>query len=127
MVDSSGGYAMVGGTVLVLAAASLAAARTRSAGTGVQTGLWAGLVGALVLFTAGVPATLYVAHGTVTDPATLAHFHRSGLPDVASYVISDNLGGLVIMLLLLPVWTLLLGVLGGAAGSAVGSRYFASA
>jgi hypothetical protein len=109
LISSSGGYAMVAGTVLVLAAATLAAARTRSIGTGVQAGLWAGLVGALLLFTAGVPATLYAAHRMV--------------PDVGSYLIGDNLGGLVMMLFLLPVWTLLLGLLGGA----VGSRYFASA
>jgi hypothetical protein len=122
LVDASGGYAVLAGTVLVVAATTLAAARTRSIGTGVRTGLWAGLVGALLLFSAGVPATLYAAHRTVTDPATLADFRRSGLPDVASYVIGDNLGGLVMMLLLLPIWTLLLGALGGAIGTVLADR-----
>jgi hypothetical protein len=127
LTDSTGGYAMLAGTVLVLATATVAAARTRSVGAGTQTGLWAGLVGGLLLFIIGVPATLYAGHHAVVGPATLADFRRSGLPDLTSYLISDNLGGLVMMLLLLPLWSLLLGMLGGALGSAVANRYFASA
>jgi hypothetical protein len=127
LTDATGGYAMLAGAVLVLTTSSLAAARTRSIRTGILTGLWAGLVGALILFIIGVPATLYAAHHTVIDPATLADFRRSGLPDMTTYLISDNLGGLVLMLLLLPLWNLLLGMLGGTLGSTLANRYFASA
>ena len=104
----------LGTSVLIGVAAVLAGRRTGTVLAGLQAGLSAGLVGGLLLFTGGMTATLAMVRRPPTDPALLADVHRSHLPDAATYLVSDNLGGLISMLVLVPIWTVLLGTLAAA-------------
>lgn len=109
-------YSFLAAYAAVLAAAIAAAASRRSLRAGVQVGLWAGLLGALLFFAVGMLATLTIRPGTLTDPYDIAAYPLSGAPDVASYLISDLLGGSIMMLLLFPLATVTVGIIGGALG-----------
>jgi hypothetical protein len=99
---------------------ALAAAGTqRTAARGAALGLWTGLV-AGVAYCVGLLAATYAslgAYGAV--PSLVADFRASGQPSLASYMVSDNLGAAVVMLVMLPVIGLAAGAGGGAAAGGV--------
>jgi hypothetical protein len=97
------------GTVLV--GATLAAAVSRSRRPAIETGLWAGMISALLLFATGIPMLLTTGLPAPQGPAT-----------GTTEPISDYLGGGVSMLLLLPAATLLLGTIGGTPGNRLTGR-----
>lgn len=109
--DLLSGYVWAIALLAFLGIGILAGRATGRAEVGLATGVWAGLAGALSLFVIGMAGTL----ATVGDAP----------PARANWVVSDNLGGLIIMLLMLPVIGLSLTMLGsllGASGHAPDPR-----
>lgn len=104
--------------VATLAVSAGAAAATRSRPAGVQAGLLAVLLGALVRFTADVTALLQQHHYTLASGYDIAAYARSGYPGVASYLLSDAVaGGILTGLVLCPIALLGAALLGAAAGA----------
>ena len=101
--------------------AALAGRSARDARTGTHAALWSGIVGGLVVFIVWVTAT-YLRDGRPYDPALLRDFHRSGAPDLATYAVSDDLGGGLVLLLLVPVVALALGSLTARLAAEPGPR-----
>jgi hypothetical protein len=95
-----------------------AAAATRSRPAGVQAGLLAVLLGALVRFTAEMTAILQQHHYTLAGVYDVAAYARSGYPSIASYLLSDAVaGGILTGLVLRPIALLGIALLGAAAGA----------
>jgi hypothetical protein len=86
--DPLSGYVWVAALLAFVWVGVLAGRSTGRPDAGVASGLSAGLAGAVSLFVIGMAGTL----ATVGDAP----------PARATYVVSDNLGGLIVMLLLLP-------------------------
>jgi hypothetical protein len=98
----------------------VAARASKDARAGFQAGLWTGLVGALTLFVAGMAATYAAATAgrlSPTDAYTIRAFQDSGLPDLTTYVVGDDLGGSIMLLVWIPLLCLAIGALGGALGA----------
>ncbi|MFF0269459.1 hypothetical protein [Kribbella sp. NPDC004536] len=118
----SGPAAWLTVVVAVTVAAGFAAGISRSPNAGVLAGLWTGLVGAPLVFVLGLAASLHAAQTAVADKLTMDAFHQSGLPDLPTYLVSDDLGGLILMLVWLPLWTTAFGAVAGLAAAAVRER-----
>ncbi len=104
--------------VAVLVASVGAAATTRSMPAGIRAGLLTIALTAPMHFAADITGLLQVNHYMLTDPYDVAAFARGGYPDVASYLLSDALGGEIISgFVLYPVALLALALLGSAAGT----------
>jgi hypothetical protein len=91
--------------------AIVAGHRAHDSGTGVLAALWSGLVGGLGVFIAWMVVT-YASDGGPYDAGLVADFHKSGAPDLATYAVSDNLGGGLVLLVTIPTVALALGSLG---------------
>jgi hypothetical protein len=111
------GFLSPAGVAAALAASAGAAAVTRSRAAGARAGLLAVVLGTPVHFAVALAAILHVGHYTLTTPYDLAAYPHSGYPDVASYLLSDALGGNIIGLVLYPIPLLVLALLGAAAGT----------
>ena len=99
--------------LLVPAAVAALAGRASSDGRAATgAALWSGLVGGLLVFLVWITET-YARDGRPYDAQLLRDFHRSGSHDLAAYAVSDNLGGAIGLLVIIPVVAL-------AAGSLVG-------
>jgi hypothetical protein len=99
----------VGGVAGLLAAGAFGArlVRRRTTERGlVAAGLRVGLVAALAYFVAAMSATYVTASWPVHDREALDAFRASGLPDLATYLVSDALGGAIAALIGLPVLVL---------------------
>lgn len=72
----------------------------------VAVGLRTGLVAGLAYFVAGMSATYITASWPVHDREVLEGFRASGLPDLATYMVSDYLGGSIVALVFLPALVL---------------------
>jgi hypothetical protein len=112
------------GLVSPVAAVAVLAASIGAAATG--GGITAGLRGGVLTlalsapahFAIDVTAMLAVRQYTLTDPYDIAKFAQGRYPDVASFVLSDALGGQIIAgLLLYPVMLFALATLGATAGT----------
>lgn len=104
--------------VAVLVASVGAAATTRSLPAGVRAGVLTIALTAPMHFAADITGLLHVTHYTLTDPYDVAAFARGRYPDVASYLLSDALGGEIISgFVLSPVVLVVLALLGSAAGT----------
>jgi hypothetical protein len=117
----SAAFAYPGVAALTLAVSAGAAATTRSARAGAWAGLLAVILGALANFTATLTAMLQLHHYILgADAAAYAH---SGYPSVASYILSDALGGGILSdLVVYPVVLLGVALLGAVAGRAARAR-----
>jgi hypothetical protein len=116
------GYALPASAVLFPAASALAAASGRSMAAGMQAAFWSGTLSALAFLPVSTLSTIHIVRAG-TDPSLADEFLRGGTADLASFqafTISEHLGAGVIMLALLPAWALLLGLLGGTVGRAIG-------
>ncbi len=69
----------------------------------VAAGLRVGSVAALAYFVVGMSATYITASWPVHDEEVLDAFRASGLPDLATYLVSDALGSAIAALVGLPV------------------------
>jgi hypothetical protein len=103
-------------TALTIVAAAAARSLSRHPGrrsTGVAIGAWAGMLAGL-FFAAAIMFTSLHAHYTAATvaPYDVAAYRRRGFPDLASYEIYDNLGGIVVALVIVPVLGALAGLLG---------------
>jgi len=103
--------------VAPIVAAALAGHIGRDAGVGRAAALWSGLVGGLLVFVAYVTVT-YTCDGRPYDAQTVRDFHASGARDLVTYAVSDDLGGALTMLVIIPVVALALGSLTSAPASA---------
>jgi uncharacterized membrane protein len=52
-----------------------------------------------------------------TDASTIRAFQASGLPDLTTYVVGDDLGGSIMLLVWIPLLSLTVGAIGGALGA----------
>jgi hypothetical protein len=69
-------------------------------------------------FTFDLLRVLTLHRYALTSPYDVAQFPRSGFPDVASFVLSDTLGGGIISVLIMyPAVLGAIGLLGGALGT----------
>jgi hypothetical protein len=94
-----------------IAAATWLAWTRRSMAAGAWAALWAGLFGGLVFFL-GASVASYLSDGRPYDRYVIAEYHHSGAPNLATYVVGDNLSGAIVMLLALPVFAVAFGALG---------------
>jgi hypothetical protein len=111
VADRSGLLALiaVGGVAGLLVAGAFGARLVRRGTTErrlVAAGLRVGAVAALAYFVAGMSATYVTASWPVHDREALDAFRASGLPDLATYLVSDALGGAIAALVGLPVLVL---------------------
>lgn len=116
---SMGGPAPLGsvllglGALVAVAAGWLVTARAGSGPAGaVGLGLTA-LVAGFALFLPWAGATVATA-GRPYDAGLLRDFRTSGAPDLATYAVNDSLGAGLMLLLLVPLVTLVAGLLGVA-------------
>jgi hypothetical protein len=100
--------------------ASVGAARTRRSVTaGARAALTAAIVSAPVFFALDLVRVLTLDQYVLTSPYDLAQYPHSGFPDVASFVLSDTIGGGIIgVLMMYPVLLVAVGLLGGVIGAA---------
>jgi hypothetical protein len=105
------------------------AAITRDSRAGIRAGVLTGLLGALMSFTVNVVELLRLPAYPLTDPYDIAAFARSGLPDTASYILSDALGGEIISgLVLYPLVLTAVALVSATVGSrAPGTRMLVKA
>ena len=89
----------------------LATRRTRSRSAGIASSLLCALLAGLAVFLSWTGDTLLTA-GRPYDPGLIRDFHSSGAHDLASYAVNDNLGSAMMLLLLVPLLTAILGYLG---------------
>ena len=102
----------------VLLASVGAAATTGSMPAGARAGVLTVALTAPIHFAADIGGVLHLGHYTLTDPYDVAAFARGGYPDVASFLLSDQLGGEIVSgFVLYPVALLALALLGAAAGT----------
>jgi hypothetical protein len=112
----------VGGAAALLASVA-AGLRQGDTSAGARAALTAALVSGPVFFTLDVLRVLNLREYVLTAPYDLAQYPHSGAPDVATFVLSDTIGGGIIAgLVMYPLLLLALGLLGGAAGSALRPR-----
>jgi hypothetical protein len=110
------------GALAVLAVSAGAAAVTRDAGAGARAGLLAALLSAPVHVALDITALARIHHFTLTDPYDIARYPSSGFHDVASFLLSDVLGGVLITgLVVYPMLLAVLGSLGGLVGAGLRS------
>jgi hypothetical protein len=106
------------GALATLAASIGTAATTRDRGAGIQAGLLTVVLAMPIKFAVDMLALLSIHNFTLTDPYDLAAFPHSGYPDVASYLLSDAIGGGIISgLVIYPIAMLALATLGAVATS----------
>jgi len=106
------------GATATLAVSVGAAAACRSSGAGIRAGMLTTIFGALLHFTIDLTALLHLQHYTLTSTYDIAAYPRSGYPDIASYILSDQVAGDILAgLVLYPLSWLLLAALGAAAGA----------
>ncbi len=100
-----------------LAVGAAGAWQSGTATAGRRVAVLAAVIAGLALFVALAGDTLLTA-GRPYDAGQLRDFAASGAPDLATYAVSDNLGSAMVLLLLVPLLT---GVL-GCAGAALAAR-----
>lgn len=104
----------------IMAAATLATAiivgvRTRSRSTAARAGLLAAILSAPIQFAVTVMAVQHGHPSALTNSYDIAAYPRSGYPDVASYLLSDALGGNIVSLVITPLVMYALATVGAAA------------
>jgi hypothetical protein len=109
-------------------AALLAGWRAGQMKAGLDAGLLAGMLGGLLLFLVTLLPLFPLLVGTSQpDAQTLQEFHRSGLPDLQTFLLSDWLAALIAHLWIGMITGFLLGLVGGAMGKALATPGAASA
>ena len=88
--------------IAALAVGAAAARRSRTAAVRQQVVLFSALVAGLVLFLVYASDILLTADGPY-DAGQIRDFPGSGLPDIATYAVSDNLGSAMMLLLFVPI------------------------
>lgn len=94
-----------------LAVGIAAARRSRTTAVRQQVVLLSAVVAGLIFFLVLTGVTLLTAGGPY-DAGQVRDFPGSGLPDMATYAVSDNLGSAMMLLLVVPVVTAIIGCAG---------------
>jgi hypothetical protein len=111
-------FAPLASVVTTLLVSAGAARATGTLATGVRAGLLGVILAGPVRFTVDLTTLLRQHSYTLTNAYDLAKYPKSGFPDVASYLISDALGGEIIgNLVLLPIVLLVIALLGASVGT----------
>lgn len=101
-----------------LAVAAWVSARTGSRSAGIRAGLLVAALTAPMRFAVDITTLLRVHRYTLTDKYDIAAFPHSGYPDVASYLLSDALGGAILSsMLIYSVLAIAATLLGAAMGT----------
>ena len=107
---------------LPLIAALFGARSTGRVTTGIVSGLWSGMVGAIITFLGLMALTSLFMGVMQVRPDNIAEFHRSNAPNIMTFLIGDALaGGINHLLLIGTLFSGILGVIGGFAGKALAS------
>jgi hypothetical protein len=96
--------------------AALARRATQDARAATAAAMWCGLVGGLAVFVIWVTAA-YLHDGGPFDPQLIRDFRASGASDLTAYAVSDNLGGALGMLVIVPTVALAAGSLAARAAT----------
>ena len=114
------GYFSPVSAAAVLVVSACVAASTRSMPAGAKAGFLTAVLGAPIHFAIDMSALLQLHHYALTNHFDLTKFAHSGYPNVASYLISDTLGGYIIGGLFFGLVALTaVSLLGGAVGARV--------
>ena len=89
----------------------------RSGRAGAQAGVWAGLIGGELLFVVNLIPFLALHNVVLTDPYDIKAFPHSGFPNPAAYILNDDLGGLILSLIWLPMFMAGLSIIGATIGT----------
>lgn len=104
----------------VLVVAACAGASSHSMPAGARAGVLTAVLGAPVHFAIDMTALLQVHHFVLASPFDVAAYAHSGYPTVASYLISDTLGGYIITgMVLYPIGLTGMAVLAAAAAARI--------
>ena len=90
------GYFSPVSAAAVLVVSACVAASTRSMPTGAKAGVLTALIAAPIHFAIDMSALLQLHRYVLTNQFDVTKFAHSGYPNVASYLISDTLGGYII-------------------------------
>ncbi|NYG06853.1 hypothetical protein BJ986_001340 [Phycicoccus badiiscoriae] len=104
-----------------LVAGFLSGRRAPSRATAPAGAVLTSLAAGIVLFVVWVGETVATG-GQPYDPGQLRDFRSSGARDLATYAVSDNLGASMVLLILVPLVSACLGILGAVAGRAIWQR-----
>jgi hypothetical protein len=106
------------GAAATLIASIGAAATGRDTSAGTRAGVLTAVLTAPIQFTVTMTALLHLHHWTPTDPYDIAAYPHSGYPDIASYLLSDTIGGNILVgFVLYPVTLSVVARIGAAAGT----------
>ncbi len=99
---------LAGALLAPAVAAAVAAGSRRGVTAGTRAALLSGLVGGLLVFVLWVSAA-FAGDGRPYDPGLVRDYQQSGAHSLAAYAVSDDLGGALVMLVLIPTVALALG------------------
>jgi hypothetical protein len=116
--DRLTGPLMLVGFPLACLAVGVIGTRRGGATTGALGVLLSGVVAGLVVFLAWTGDTV-ARDGRPYDAGLMRDFHSSGARDLATYAVDDSIGTAMMLLLVVPLLTILLGLVGRAAVLAV--------
>ena len=117
VVTQSGSLLLPAIPLAALAVGAVAARRGGTTAVRHQIVLFSALVAGLVVFV-GYASDILLTAGGPYDAGQLRDFPGSGLPDLATYAVDDNLGSAMMLLLLVPVVTAAI----GCAGAGIAAR-----
>ncbi len=110
-VESASAVVALAIPVTALAVGATVGWRGRSAAAGREAVALSAVTAGLVVFLGWVGQALLTG-GRPYDPGLIRDFHHSGSRDLATYAVSDNLGAAMMLLLLVPILTAAVGLLG---------------
>jgi len=99
--------------LMSVAVGAVGARRGQTRTAGLRTAVVSAVVAALVVFLV-LAADALITGGRPYDAGQLRDFATSGYPDLATYVVSDNLGTAMILMLFMSVANAALGLVGAA-------------
>jgi hypothetical protein len=109
-------------------AAGLSARQSGQIRTGLHAGLLTGMCGGLILFlVVSLLLSPLLAGSSQPDAQTMYEFHRSGLPDLQTFLLGDWLAAMIAHLWIGVITGFLLGMIGGAVGKALAQPVSAAA
>ena len=110
-----------GGPIILALAGAATAFRTRRFAAAVQVGALSGLIGSSILFVTGMGITV-AFHDAIMKDSIEVHEYELSLPtppspsQLSSFVYVDALGGVLMMMWIIPLEGMILGAIGGGGG-----------
>jgi len=110
-----------GGPIILALAGAATACRTRRFAAAVQVGALSGLIGSSILFVTGMGITVAFHEAIMQNPVEV-HEYELSMPtphtaaELSSFVYVDALGGVLMMMWIIPLEGMILGAIGGGGG-----------